>query len=63
MNAEAEGGMAILPAVDDHLVRIGEHRRIAIGGGKAQHTICPSLKVQPLIVVSLATTRAIVTGA
>ena len=36
MNAQAECGMTVFLAVDHHLVSIGKHRRIAIGGGKRQ---------------------------
>ena len=34
VNAEAERGVAVLLAVDLHLVGIGEHRGVAVGGGE-----------------------------
>jgi len=36
VDAEAERGVAVLLAVDDHPVGVGEHLRIAIGGGEGQ---------------------------
>ena len=36
VDAEAEGGVAVLLAVDDHLVGVGEHGRVAVGGRERQ---------------------------
>src|SRR5947207_2547659 len=36
VDAEAEGGVAVLLAVDDHLVGVGEYGGVAVGGGERQ---------------------------
>ena len=64
MDAEAERGVAVLGAVDDDLVGAVEELGVAVGGReRQQHPLVGLHRAAVEVVSSLATMRAIVTGA
>jgi hypothetical protein len=63
LDAEAKGGKAILGAIEDPRLASGNIAGSRLAAGNESRTMCPVLKVQPAICVSLTTSRAMVTGA
>ena len=63
VDAEAEGGVPVLRAVDHDAVGVRNISGSRLAAGNDSNTISPGLNGQPLIWVSFTTSRAIVTGA